>query len=337
MAVKHLAYSTLVLRILTLSLLAASAVYMFLNTFKLAGSKTSWKDLKTYRYVFATAIIGVVYSLIQIPFAVYYACTEKRLVRHSCLPEFDFYADKLVSYLLATGVGAGIAASMELKSIIDDTVALIAFILAAANPNVDLGFDLSQFKSQTHKFLDRGIIATILLALGFACMVVISILSSLNRSRSRNFFPVCDPTVTGDFDSSIDGEESFFDLVFTNPTDENDHDFADFPFLNVFGGFHVNADHSDSSFSFSSPGFQNNNKSKLEKKETNCKINEVQIGLLLKRDNKLRQKLRKEKLLDNDRVLSKRFSKYVVNKYLNLMKSSYVKVSKRNNKKSSLS
>ncbi|KVI06735.1 Uncharacterized protein family UPF0497, trans-membrane plant, partial [Cynara cardunculus var. scolymus] len=161
---------------------------MFLNTYKIDGSKTSWKDLKTYRFVFATAVIGVFYLLIQIPFAVYYACTGKRLIRHSCLPEFDFYADKLVSYLLASAVGAGIAASMELKIIIDDVVALIAFIFEALNSNVDLGINLYEFKSKTDKFLDRGIIATILLAVGFGFMVVISILSSLNRPRSRNFF-----------------------------------------------------------------------------------------------------------------------------------------------------
>ncbi|KVI07112.1 probable membrane-associated kinase regulator 2 [Cynara cardunculus var. scolymus] len=169
-----------------------------------------------------------------------------------------------------------------------------------------------------------------------------------------------DPTVTGDFDSSIDDEESFFDLVFTNPADEDDN--------SCFGGFQVDAGHSNSSFRFSSPGdvylnnkrkilpinstntktpqsplrtfmlgFQNNNKSKLEKKETSCEIEEVKIGSMLKRDNSLRQKLRTEKLLENDQMPSKRFSKDVVNKYLNLMKPSYVKVSKRNNEKSNLS
>ncbi|KAL4556516.1 hypothetical protein LXL04_039172 [Taraxacum kok-saghyz] len=188
MAVKTVAYSTLVLRILTLALLVASATYLVLNKYKLAGQKTTWKDLKTYRYVFATAVIGAVYTLIQIPFSLYYACTEKRLIRHSCLPEFDFYGDKLISYILATGVGAGFAASMELKEIVDDLVAFIAFILAAADENIDLGFDLDKFHSRTHKFLDRGIVATILLTIGFAFMAVTSILSSLNRNRSNGFF-----------------------------------------------------------------------------------------------------------------------------------------------------
>lgn len=95
MAVKAVAYSILVLRILTLLLLGASAVYMVRNTYKLGDQKYTWKDVKSYRYVFATAVIGVFYTLIQIPFAVFYACKEKRLIRHSCLPEFDFYADRV--------------------------------------------------------------------------------------------------------------------------------------------------------------------------------------------------------------------------------------------------
>ncbi|KAJ9545740.1 hypothetical protein OSB04_025447 [Centaurea solstitialis] len=166
----------------------------------------------------------------------------------------------------------------------------------------------------------------------------------------RNAASACDPTVIGDFDSSSlapdDDRESFFDLVFTN-------DFPESP--NVFTGFQViSSSPGDDVYSNNrrkvtttpkSPlrnfmlGFQSNNKlSKLETKtiEPNCEIiDEVRIGSLLKRDTSLRQKLKTEKLLDNnnsDQMPSKRFSKDVVNKYLNLMKP------KRNfNEKSSLS
>ncbi|PWA57239.1 hypothetical protein CTI12_AA410990 [Artemisia annua] len=184
MGVKAISYSMLVLRVLTLLLLIASAVCMFRNTYKLDGEKTTWKDLRTYRYVFATAIIGAFYTLVQLPFAIYYAYTEKRLIRHWLLPEFDFYADKLISYVLATGVGAGFAASMELKAILDEVVVLIAFILSAENEKVDLGYSIDEFHNRIHKYLDRGIIATVLLTLGFACMAVTSILSSLSRPKS---------------------------------------------------------------------------------------------------------------------------------------------------------
>ncbi|GKE19319.1 hypothetical protein Tco_1426896, partial [Tanacetum coccineum] len=135
-------------------------------------------------YVIATALIGAVYTLILIPFAIYYAYTQKSLIRHRLLSEFVFYADKLISYILATGVGAGFAASMELKAVVDEVVVLIAFIFLAEKKTVDLGFSLDEFHDRIRKYLDRGIIATVLLTLGFACMAVTSILSSLSRSRS---------------------------------------------------------------------------------------------------------------------------------------------------------
>ncbi|XP_076882181.1 CASP-like protein 4D1 [Bidens hawaiensis] len=188
MAVKVIAYTTLVLRILTLMLLVASAVYMVCNNYKLAGDKTTWKDIKTYRFVFAATVIGAVYSLIQLPFAFYYACNGKRMIRHPCLPQFEFYADKLISYVLATAVGAGFAASMELKEVVDSVVALLSLILIAVGSGINLGFDIDQFHSKVDKFLDRGIIATVLLTLGFACMAVISVLSSLQRPHERKYF-----------------------------------------------------------------------------------------------------------------------------------------------------
>ncbi|GKB55807.1 hypothetical protein Tco_0911993, partial [Tanacetum coccineum] len=76
-----------------------------------------------------------------------------------------------------------------------------------------------------------------------------------------------------------------------------------------------------------------NNKPKIEKAQPKSKVEtvaeteteseavEVKIGALLKRDNSLRYKLNTEKLLENnDQNSSKRFSKDVVNKYLNKMK-----------------
>ncbi|PWA79353.1 hypothetical protein CTI12_AA208940 [Artemisia annua] len=152
-----------------------------------------------------------------------------------------------------------------------------------------------------------------------------------------------DPSVR-DYESSIDDdEESFFDLVLEN---DNCSDIDENSSLNF-------------SFRFSSPseniisknikkkrllkmpqsplralilGLQNN-KLKIEKTQpkfeaetetgagAEAEAEDVKIGALLKRDNSLRYKLNTEKLLENnDQVSSKRFSKDVVNKYLNKMK-----------------
>lgn len=51
------------------------------------------------RYVLAAAAGGMAYGLLQLPFSIYYACTEKRLIRNGFLPEFDFYGDKVSFFL----------------------------------------------------------------------------------------------------------------------------------------------------------------------------------------------------------------------------------------------
>lgn len=150
-----------------------------------------------------------------------------------------------------------------------------------------------------------------------------------------------DRTGVSDYASSIDDNESFFDLVF----DQNDNEVE-------FAGFQVfTNDENNSSFRFSSPkntktpksplramllGFQNN-KMKPERNLSFEVVEDVKIGAMLTRDNSLRCKLRTEKLLDNnnDQISSKRFSKEVVNKYLNLIKP--LKVSKKSNEKSRFS
>lgn len=45
------------------------------------------------RYVVAVAAIGFLYTLVQIPFAMYESCTGKRLIHNSSMPYLDLYGD----------------------------------------------------------------------------------------------------------------------------------------------------------------------------------------------------------------------------------------------------
>lgn len=47
------------------------------------------------RYIVAVGSIGVIYTLVQIPFAIHNVAKEKRLIRNGFLQEFDFYGDKV--------------------------------------------------------------------------------------------------------------------------------------------------------------------------------------------------------------------------------------------------
>ncbi|KAM3319474.1 CASP-like protein 4D1 [Capsicum chacoense] len=165
--------SVAVLRILTLWACVAAVVLMVTNNFKLDGDKTKFSDIKGFRYVLAAAAGGVLYSLIQLPFAVYQAVKEKRLINGQFLPMFDFYGDKVIAFLLASGVGVGFGVSIELKQLIDQLVD---------------GFDslgvtgLDEFEDKTKKYLDRGIIASGVLLVGFVTMAILNILTSANRN-----------------------------------------------------------------------------------------------------------------------------------------------------------
>jgi len=52
------------------------------------------------RYVVAVAAIAGAYCIVQLPFSIYYAVQQKRLIRNGFLPEFDFYGDKVPDLLL---------------------------------------------------------------------------------------------------------------------------------------------------------------------------------------------------------------------------------------------
>lgn len=54
--------------------------------------------LKFCRYVVAVASIAGAYCIVQLPFSIYYAVQQKRLIRNGFLPEFDFYGDKVLTF-----------------------------------------------------------------------------------------------------------------------------------------------------------------------------------------------------------------------------------------------
>ncbi|XP_059455179.1 CASP-like protein 4D1 [Corylus avellana] len=148
--------SSLVLRILTLAKLLSSIALFVTDKINLGlddDSKATFKDIFAYRYVVAIAATGAVYTLFQLPFAIYYATKGKRL--NGCFPEFDFYGDKLISLLLATAVGAGFAVLVEFNRTVDGLVG---------------------------DFFDKAIIATGVLLGATICMVVVSVLSFISRA-----------------------------------------------------------------------------------------------------------------------------------------------------------
>ncbi|XP_068307613.1 CASP-like protein 4D1 [Pyrus communis] len=180
---KAIPNSILVLRIFTLLSLVGSGVLLVLDNFTLEdGTETHFYDILSFRFILSTAAIGAAYTLFQLPFGIYYALTEKRLIRNECMPQFDFYGDNLVSLLLASGVGAGFGVGFDFKKFLK----FIFPVLAALG-----GFpesELDEAQSKNSSFFDKEIIATGILLFGAVCMSVVSVLSSITRTSNRGYF-----------------------------------------------------------------------------------------------------------------------------------------------------
>ncbi|KAF3680033.1 CASP-like protein 4D1 [Capsicum chacoense] len=167
------AFAILVLRLFTMLLCAASVPLMVSNSFELSGGdKTKYSDIKAYRYVVAAAVIGFVYSLFQLPFALYYAIKGKRAFHGRFLGLLDFFVDKVMTFFMASGVGAGFGVSSELKRYVN------GFVDTMETSGIDT-FD--ELRNKSLKFFDRGNLATTPLLAGFTVMAVLTTITSYTR------------------------------------------------------------------------------------------------------------------------------------------------------------
>ncbi|KAL1356975.1 hypothetical protein HN51_008979 [Arachis hypogaea] len=162
------------LRILTLAASVATVIVISTNNVKFFdGSKLKFQDIHSFRYVLAVAVIAAVYCIVQLPFAIHYAVKQKRAISGELLKEFDFFADKVISVVVATGVAVGFAVSIEFKDFFDD------IFDAAGVPKKD------PTRTTNDKFYNRAIIASSVLSVAFVSIFVVSVLSSIVRSNAK--------------------------------------------------------------------------------------------------------------------------------------------------------
>ncbi|PIN22615.1 hypothetical protein CDL12_04671 [Handroanthus impetiginosus] len=118
----------------------------------------------SYKYMFSVTLIGIGYTLLQIPFAIYYMRTKRHLINNLAFLKFEFYADMIMTFVLATGVGAGLGASLDLKKI-----------------NYD--------KSESHKihgFLTKSYVSAVFFLFGSFASGISAVLSSLAVTKNIN-------------------------------------------------------------------------------------------------------------------------------------------------------
>ncbi|KAJ6325258.1 hypothetical protein OIU76_012357 [Salix suchowensis] len=148
--------TALILRVLTFAFLVASLAILTTNTSTLEIGdevfKIRFKDVYSYRYMLAAIVFGIAYTVLQVAFTLNHIVKRNAQTSSDGNPVFDFYGDKVVSYILATGAAAAIGATKDMKP-----------LLTALGVN---------------SFLNKGYASASLLLLGFVCTAMLSVLSS---------------------------------------------------------------------------------------------------------------------------------------------------------------
>ncbi|KAL9388726.1 hypothetical protein Peur_017331 [Populus x canadensis] len=149
--------TALFLRVLTFAFLMVSLVILTTNTgtFEIGTDeiKVRFRDIYSYRYMLAAIAFGLAYTILQIVLALNHISKRNgsqtsgdgNLV-------FDFYGDKVVSYILATGAAAAFGATKDLKPFFSGL--------------------------EGDKFFNKGYASASLLLLGFVCTAILSVFSS---------------------------------------------------------------------------------------------------------------------------------------------------------------
>lgn len=153
---------SLAVRILTFIFLLIAAIVLGTNKVTAAngfggGVEIKFQDFYAFRYVLATAIIGILYTLLQAAFTIFHVSTGNRIGGEG-LYQLDFYGDKAISYLLATGAAAGFGLAVDLNRL----------------PGND---------SPTKDFLDKANASASLVLMGFLLSAASSIFSSLSLPK----------------------------------------------------------------------------------------------------------------------------------------------------------
>ncbi|XP_049354816.1 CASP-like protein PIMP1 [Solanum verrucosum] len=114
---------SLVMRLITFSCLLVSLIVIATNsfdTFNIYGLpiRVDSTDIHVYRYMISADVIGMAYTLLLIVLIFFQVKSGSPI--DSGLAYFEFYGDKIILFLLATGAAAGLGLTVEYNRIKDN-------------------------------------------------------------------------------------------------------------------------------------------------------------------------------------------------------------------------
>ncbi|XP_061338375.1 CASP-like protein 4D1 [Gastrolobium bilobum] len=111
----------LLLRVLTFVFLLIALILIAINkqTEDTSDGPTEAKfnDIHAYRYMISTIVIGFAYNLLQMALSIFSVVSGNRVLSGDGGYLFDFFGDKIISYLLLSGSAAGFGASEDLHTL----------------------------------------------------------------------------------------------------------------------------------------------------------------------------------------------------------------------------
>ncbi|XP_076936576.1 CASP-like protein 4D1 [Bidens hawaiensis] len=158
--------TTLVTLVISMGLLRSNSVTYDRGQ----GRETfTFKSVQTYQYVFFGTVVGLCYTFLQVPFAMYFFFSKKRLINNRAFLAFEFYGDKVCMILLATAVGALFGATVQTN----DGAQSIEFFGGS-----DKIYDAKDYRSEMRKYCMLANISAVFLLIGCFCSVISSVISS---------------------------------------------------------------------------------------------------------------------------------------------------------------
>ncbi|XP_062089497.1 CASP-like protein 4D1 [Humulus lupulus] len=109
------------------------------------------QKIYAYRYMLSVIVFGMIYSLWRLGFSFYLLLNKAKgyfLI--------DFYGDKIISYLLATGTAAGFAVTKDLNAL----------------------FNQEFEDDEVDEFCSKGYASASLVLVAFVCTAILSVMSS---------------------------------------------------------------------------------------------------------------------------------------------------------------
>ncbi|KAL1568676.1 CASP-like protein 4D1 [Salvia divinorum] len=159
---------TLVSLILSISLISSNSTTITLNN---STSLFNLNDVYSYKYALSTAVAASSYTIYRLRYSIKQLKSGAFHVTNPKNLFYEFLADKVVVIIVATGVGAAFAATVELKTNIHELEDALQVYL-----------DTTSFASNVPKFdyfFNKAYFPNIFLLIGLITVGISSYLSSL--------------------------------------------------------------------------------------------------------------------------------------------------------------